>query len=788
MRQDNNSASPSQGASPEDVLAIISRKAATTTTKLAGSSAKASADAAAASKSSVPAAPKQAKGPQSFSDFRVLGYDRTVPIIPPDAEISENSSLLKRKDARGKAVGVRGFGGKWFGFDWLPHEATDEDAERWQAMGAGVGIKTGRDLILIDADTLDEGNAKVIRDIVEKHCGQLPARVGRYPKVGYPVRVTEPVQYSRVEFGELDERGSLTSRVEILSEGRQFVAHGIHPVTREPYFWPRPLVAKDKLPQITPAQLQAMMTELQSVLPAAKPIITEGSTTKINQAALKGNLALVRKAVEAIPNTSQHFGTRESYRDFGYAIKAALPDNPDEAFEIFSEWCERWKDGDNAADTVKADWSRMKPPYRRGAGWLFELAEQHAPEKFSRSEQWFEEPQAYESLFGPEAGKASAPTVEIQHMDLRALSGKKPPKRRWVLDSVIPDGEVSLLTGRGGVGKTLLAQQMATAIAKGLPFLGRQVDQRKVMLFLCEDSEDELHVRQDDINRSMGLTMEDIADDMLICSRKFMDNLLSVHDRSTGAMRRTAVWEGLVEKAKAFGAKFIVVDTIADTFGGSEIDRTQVRQFVQACLGRLAQEIGGAVLALGHPSRSGESSGEGTSGSTAWHASVRSRLYLDHAAKDQSGPFRKLSNKKANYGPQGAQWLLRWARGVLEFHAGSVSEAVAAAHGAAALPKSVGDAAQDAVIAVIRNNSSKPLNLKRNSPHYAPKALKVLDPDTLAPFNSDEIRTAIDELERRGAIRADKVDRDASYRPVMGYVVIPDKLSGSPDTTGSLFG
>lgn len=46
----------------------------------------------------------------------------------------------------------------------------------------------------------------------------------------------------------------------------------------------------------------------------------------------------------------------------------------------------------------------------------------------------------------------------------------------------------------------------------------------------------------------------------------------------------------------------VIVDTIADTYGGNEIDRAQVNAFVKSCLGRLAQAIGGTVIALGHPS------------------------------------------------------------------------------------------------------------------------------------------------------------------------------------------
>jgi RecA-family ATPase len=83
-----------------------------------------------------------------------------------------------------------------------------------------------------------------------------------------------------------------------------------------------------------------------------------------------------------------------------------------------------------------------------------------------------------------------------------------------------------------------------------------------------------------------------------------------------------------VADAKAFRADVVIVDTIADVFAGSEIDRMQVNAFVKSCLGRLAQEIGGSVIALGHPSMAGKQSGEGESGSTAWSNAVRSRLYL----------------------------------------------------------------------------------------------------------------------------------------------------------------
>jgi len=108
---------------------------------------------------------------------------------------------------------------------------------------------------------------------------------------------------------------------------------------------------------------------------------------------------------------------------------------------------------------------------------------------------------------------------------------------------------------------------------------------------------------------------------------------------------------------------------VADTFGGNENDRGQVRQFVQACLGRLAREIDGAVLALAHPSRAGQGDGTGQSGSTGWDASFRSRLYLSAPSAEAHAPpdadLRVLSREKANYARRGDRIELRWTDGVL---------------------------------------------------------------------------------------------------------------------------
>ena len=75
-----------------------------------------------------------------------------------------------------------------------------------------------------------------------------------------------------------------------------------------------------------------------------------------------------------------------------------------------------------------------------------------------------------------------------------------------------------------------------------------------------------------------------------------------------------------------------------------------------------------AIIVAGHPSLIGISTGTGLSGSTAWHNSVRSRMYFKPAttdAGDEPDPeLRELQFLKNNYGPKAEKILLRWKNGV----------------------------------------------------------------------------------------------------------------------------
>ncbi len=121
----------------------------------------------------------------------------------------------------------------------------------------------------------------------------------------------------------------------------------------------------------------------------------------------------------------------------------------------------------------------------------------------------------------------------------------------------------------------------------------------------------------------------------------------------------------------------MVIDSLHDVYGANENARSEARQFIQHLQG-IAEATGGAVLLTAHPSLTGMATGSGLSGSTAWNAAVRSRLYLTRprgeAAKGGDGGAggggeaadrRVLERKKANYAKAADSLALRWQDGVL---------------------------------------------------------------------------------------------------------------------------
>jgi hypothetical protein len=248
-------------------------------------------------------------------------------------------------------------------------------------------------------------------------------------------------------------------------------------------------------------------------------------------------------------------------------------------------------------------------------------------------------------------------------IDPRDWQGKPVPDRQWFVDGWIPDRTVTNLSGDGGSGKTLIIMQLIAAASLQTEWLGRTVAVGPCLYYGAEDEADELHRRLKSIVASAGRELSDL-DGIRLIPMAGSDAVLAEPDRN-GHLAATALFQKLERETKALRPKLVVIDPSADVFGGDEINRSQVRKFVSMLRG-LAIDYDCAVLLLSHPSLAGLTSGTGTSGSTAWNNSVRSRLYLQTTSPDT----RVLKVVKANHGKVGDEIAIRWNDGVYELDNG----------------------------------------------------------------------------------------------------------------------
>jgi RecA-family ATPase len=193
------------------------------------------------------------------------------------------------------------------------------------------------------------------------------------------------------------------------------------------------------------------------------------------------------------------------------------------------------------------------------------------------------------------------------------------------------------------------------------------------------------------------------------------------------------------EQAGDLKPKHIGIDTAADVFAGSEIDRSQTRQFI-SLLRKLAIVANGSVVLLSHPSLTGINTGTGISGSTAWHNSVRARMYMTapklEAGEQPDSDVRDLQFKKNNYGPLAESIGLRWNKGLF-----------LPMHGLSTVEKAAREAEVDRLFVSVGRKiigRGEELSPQRTSHTYAPN---LIAKDTEAKgFRKSELADALTRL------------------------------------------
>ena len=145
------------------------------------------------------------------------------------------------------------------------------------------------------------------------------------------------------------------------------------------------------------------------------------------------------------------------------------------------------------------------------------------------------------------------------------LSMPDPPERP-IVDGMIEECEAIAIVGSAKAGKSFIALQLALCIAAGIPFLGHDVHQRRVLIANLEVSEGQYKRRL----RRMAETLQvDLA---------ALRGWLTIQNLKKSGTN----WETLRADADSVEADVVMVDPFYQIFDGEETDELAVQEAIQS--------------------------------------------------------------------------------------------------------------------------------------------------------------------------------------------------------------
>lgn len=256
--------------------------------------------------------------------------------------------------------------GQWVGYaGWNQHwmrPNNPEEVARWSRYPGevGIGIACGR-IIAVDIDIVhDTALAMEIDGVARQLLGNTPAtRIGLAPKRLLVYRATAPFA------------GVKKKPIEIIGRGQQFVAHGLHPETGQPYYWiDESLLDLDisRLPEVSEEQVRAFLAVAYEHIPVDfRPATLGGDDRGVHRAHdyLQGTYDAVEHALARIPNPDLPY---EDWMRIGMALKGGLGDAGQVLFFRWSALSQK----DVVATTARG-WAGYKPT-SIGAGTVYHIA------------------------------------------------------------------------------------------------------------------------------------------------------------------------------------------------------------------------------------------------------------------------------------------------------------------------------------------------------------------------------------------------------------------------------
>lgn len=224
----------------------------------------------------------------------------------------------------------------------------------------------------------------------------------------------------------------------------------------------------------------------------------------------------------------------------------------------------------------------------------------------------------------------------IQHIE--AASDR--PTTRWFIKGALPYGDLGIIFGASGSGKSFIAFDMAAALARGVPWRGRKTTKCNVLYIAAEGSGGipgriKAYCRQNDVK------LRDMSMSVLYAAPNFMDS------------------EDISEVCNAIkaagGFDLIIVDTFAQVTPGANENASEDMGRALANAQALCRATNAMIILIHHAGK------DASRGSRGWSGLKAAADFQWEVLRHESGE-REIHLEKVKDGEDGLRWGFKLER------------------------------------------------------------------------------------------------------------------------------
>jgi hypothetical protein len=241
------------------------------------------------------------------------------------------------------------------------------------------------------------------------------------------------------------------------------------------------------------------------------------------------------------------------------------------------------------------------------------------------------------TLTGPRARVGTPADFNGKFPAQSAAALSRQPPLQWLIKGVVPKGEVGVMFGASGTGKSFAALEMGGAIARGVPWRGHKATKGRVLIIAAEGG------------RGVGKRLKAYAQHHEID----IDTLhIAVITAAPNFLLKEDIFE-IVKTVKASGGfDLIITDTFAQVTPGANENAGEDMGLAMSNAKALGLASAGLVLLVHHSGKIADKGARGWSG-------IKAAADVEFEVKKHDGDTRSITITKMKDGEEGHSFAFR---------------------------------------------------------------------------------------------------------------------------------